>query len=176
MWRAWLDIRPTRTKLFDKGVLNSFSCQWCGDESETTSHVLWQCEFAQRIWNACPVPIPNECVGAMNFHDFISLCITALSHPNIEILFTTAWEIWNARNRQLWDNKSPVVDDIWRRAAGAAIDFLDVGLHVHEPGGVLDVDAFSRWRPPEAGNYKLNVGFSTDARKKLVGLGVNYSR
>jgi hypothetical protein len=114
MWRACLDILPTRTKLFDKGVLNSFSCQWCGDESETTSHVLWQCEFAQRIWNACPVPIPNECVGAMNFHDFISLCITALSHPNIEILFTTAWEIWNARNRQLWDNKSPVVDDIWQ--------------------------------------------------------------
>lgn len=58
------------------------------------------------------------------------------------------------------------------RAAGAAIDFLDVGLHVHEPGGVLDVDAFSRWRLPEAGNYKLNVGFSTDARNKLVGLGV----
>lgn len=29
MWRACLDILPTRTKLFDKGFLYSFSCQWC---------------------------------------------------------------------------------------------------------------------------------------------------
>ena len=40
MWRACLDIIPTRTKLFDKGILHSFSCQWCETEPETSSHVL----------------------------------------------------------------------------------------------------------------------------------------
>ena len=40
MWRACLDILPTRTKLFDRGILSFFTCQWCEDDPETTSHVL----------------------------------------------------------------------------------------------------------------------------------------
>jgi hypothetical protein len=118
MWRACLDILPTRTKLFDRGVLHSFSCHWCEDATKTSSHVLWQCEFVQRIWRACPISIPNVCGMDMTFCDLISHCILVLSHPNIEILFTTAWEIWNARNQHLWENKIPIVDDIWKRVAG----------------------------------------------------------
>ena len=118
MWRACLDILPTRTKLFDRGVLHSFSCQWCEDAAETSSHVLWQCEFVQRIWSACPISIPSACVVDMTFCELISRCILVLSHPDIEILFTTAWEIWNARNRHVWEDKVPIVDDIWKRGAG----------------------------------------------------------
>jgi hypothetical protein len=109
MWRACLDILPTRTKLFDRGILSSFSCQWCEEDPETSSHVLWQCDFAQRVWSACPVPIPHDCHPSLPFRDFISICIQCLSGSNLEILFTTAWEIWNARNRFFWDSKSITV-------------------------------------------------------------------
>jgi hypothetical protein len=113
MWRACLNILPTRTNLFDKGILHSFSCQWCEDESETLSHVLWQCDFAQRICYACPVPIPSVYTVDISFWDFISHYIIDLSASLVVVLFTTVREIWNARNQLLWDNKNSIVDDIW---------------------------------------------------------------
>jgi hypothetical protein len=73
MWRACLDILPTKTKLFDKGLIHSVSCLWCEEDPETASHVLWQCEFAQRIWMACPVIIPSSCSISMNFSGFCPL-------------------------------------------------------------------------------------------------------
>jgi hypothetical protein len=130
MWRACLDILPTRTKLFDKGILHSFSCQWCETDPETSSHVLWQCAFAQKVWKACPVPIPSSCNENFSFRDFIVHCIDALEVTQIAVLFTTAWEIWNARNRLNWDNKLTTVDDIWRKVAGMVSDFLAVNLRV----------------------------------------------
>ena len=66
----------------------------------------------------------------MSFRDFIAHCIDVLEVHHIAILFTTAWEIWNARNRLHWDNKLSTVDDVWRKAAGMATNFLAVGLRV----------------------------------------------
>ncbi len=113
MWRACLDILPTKTKLFGKGLIHTVSCLWCEEEPELSAHVLWQCEFAQRIWSACPVTIPNSCSISMNFWDFVLCCIEILSGVDSEILFTIAWEIWNARNRLHWENKLLSVNDIW---------------------------------------------------------------
>uniref|UniRef100_A0A2N9F838 RNase H type-1 domain-containing protein n=1 Tax=Fagus sylvatica TaxID=28930 RepID=A0A2N9F838_FAGSY len=95
-----------------------------------------------------------------------------LSHPDLEILFTTAWEIWNARNRLLWDKQHTNVDDIWQRASGMATEFLEAGLDVSEAGGMNVVEGFSCWRPPEAQNFKLNLAFCLDSGKTNVGFGV----
>ena len=112
MWRACLDILPTKTKLYDKGLIHSVSCLWCEGEPESTSHILWQCDFAQKIWMACPVTIPSFCYVSMAFKEFILSCIEVLSESDLAILFTTAWEIWNARNRFHWENVTPTVNDI----------------------------------------------------------------
>jgi hypothetical protein len=171
MWRACLDILPSKTKLFDKGLIHSVSCLWCEEEPESSSHVLWQCDFAQRIWSACPVIIPSSCSVSMNFRDFVLCCIDNLSRVDTEILFTIAWEIWNARNRLHWENKLLKVNDIWQRVAVMALDFKEAGLQVQEVGGGSEVLMASRWRPPDHGFYKLNMGFSVDPFLKLVGVG-----
>ncbi len=98
MWRACMDILPTRTKLFDKGFLHSFLCKWCEVEPETSSHVLWQCEFAQKVWKACPISIPSSCSDNLSFRDFTALCIDVIDTTQTAILFTTARGVWNARN------------------------------------------------------------------------------
>jgi hypothetical protein len=172
MWRACLDIIPTRTKLFDKGILHSFSCQWCETEPETSSHVLWQCAFAQKVWQACPIPIPSSCNENLSFRDFTAHCIDAFDDTQIAVLFTTAWEIWNARNRLNWDNKLSTVDDIWRRAAGIASDFLAASLRVQAPEKVSTVPLAGRWRPPVQDNFKLNVSTFVDKKSKSVGIGI----
>ena len=67
MWWAWSNILPTDTKLFDKGISHSFSCQWCNDGVETLDHILWQFEFAQRTWSSSIVVMPSICTVSV-FH------------------------------------------------------------------------------------------------------------
>jgi hypothetical protein len=98
IWRACKGILPTQKHLFDKGISNTFSCVWCGDDAETEDHLLWGCEFAQRVWNECPVTFDSHVQVHMSFSDFIDSCITNLSSPGLEITLVTAWAIWKARN------------------------------------------------------------------------------
>ncbi len=104
IWRAGKGILPTQTHLFDKGISNTFSCVWCGDEAETEDYLLWRCEFAQRVWNECPVTFASRVHVDMSFSDFIDGCITDLACPSLEITFYTAWAIWKARNELMWNN------------------------------------------------------------------------
>ena len=98
IWRACRDILPTQTKLFDRNISHSFTCLWCGEESETCDHVLWRCEFVQRVWRECAASIPVDFEVDMTFRDFIDRCTRELQSPSLEIVFTTAWDVWNARN------------------------------------------------------------------------------
>ena len=107
----------------------------------------------------------------MSFKDFILGCIDVLPRMDIDLLFTIAWEIWNARNRNHWENKMLTVDDIWRRAVSSALDFKEAGLQVHAVGGGSVVPLASRWRPPDQGFYKLNMAFYVDPCLNLVGVG-----
>jgi hypothetical protein len=52
-----------------------------------------------------------------------------------------------------------------------ALDFKEAGLQLQEVEGGAVVPLASRWRPPDQGFYKLNMGFSVDHRLKLVGVG-----
>ena len=98
IWKACKNILPTKTKLFDKGISNSVSCVWCEDEVETGDHLLWGCEFAQRIWRECPVTLPKQLHVGMAFKEFICCCVSDLASPGLEIVFSTAWALWKARN------------------------------------------------------------------------------
>ena len=91
IWRACRNILPTQTKLFDKKISSSFSCQWCEDELETSDHILWQCEFAQRVWSASSVKIPSGVNVNMTFMDFLECCLRELGSPEVEITMTIAW-------------------------------------------------------------------------------------
>jgi hypothetical protein len=90
IWRACRNILPTQTKLFDKKISSSFSCQWCEDEPETGDHILWRCDFAQRVWSACSVPIPTGVDANGSFSDFLDRCLRDLGSPEIEIIMTVA--------------------------------------------------------------------------------------
>ena len=48
---------------------------------------------------------------------------------------------------------------------------MEVGLHVYEPGGPASFSDFSRWRPPDVGIYKLNIGICISSSSTQVGLG-----
>ena len=47
IWRACIDSLPFRTKLFDRKILNTFSCVLCLEAAESFTHLLCECFFAQ---------------------------------------------------------------------------------------------------------------------------------
>uniref|UniRef100_A0A2N9GBS2 Reverse transcriptase domain-containing protein n=1 Tax=Fagus sylvatica TaxID=28930 RepID=A0A2N9GBS2_FAGSY len=94
-------------------------------EPESCDHVLWRFEFTQRVWSSCPVKLPAGVDAQMTFVDMLSCCLKKLSSPDVELVFTLAWMLWNARNELMWDGKHCSVSDICCRASGMALDFND---------------------------------------------------
>ncbi len=94
IWCACCNVLPTHSKLFDKQISSTVSCHWCEEEVETCDHVLWQCEFAQRVWAAGAVQMPARLELQMTFVEVVEACLRDLTSPNVELFFSTAWFLW----------------------------------------------------------------------------------
>ena len=98
IWRACHNILPTQAKLFGRGIIGTLTSRWCMDEAEMVDHVLWGCEFAQKVWTASAVQFSTRMDSTMSFVEIIDHCFTDLQFPLVAIFFTTAWALWKARN------------------------------------------------------------------------------
>ena len=145
VWWACKNILPTQTNLFDKRVISTFSYKWCDEEAETTDHVLWRCEFAQRVWQQSLISFPPGYATHMTFLDLISCSLKDLLSPSIEILFTTTWEIWNARNALLSEEIVTTVTDICQKAGGVALDFLEFTAQLALGDSTMALDTKVKW-------------------------------
>lgn len=157
-------------KLFEKKISPSFSCLWCEEEPDTCDHVLWRCEFAQRVWGACSVPIPEGVDIRPTFMGFMECCLKALDTPDVEIIFTIAWMLWKARNELMWDGSPSNVANICCRAFVLAIEFLEVGdgetVAQPKPGDRKPL----HWSPPIIGSYKVSIACHSHSGSTRVGL------
>lgn len=52
-------------------------------------HILWGYEFGQKVWKV--------------FQVYIEKAMQELQVSTIEIMFTTTWDLWNARNEMYWE-------------------------------------------------------------------------
>lgn len=52
IWRASRQVLPTATNLRTKQVNVPLMCSWCQTHCESDMHILFQCCFAQELWNA----------------------------------------------------------------------------------------------------------------------------
>ena len=172
LWRACKGILPTQAKLFDRGISHTYSCLWCGEDAEIVDHVLWQCEFAQRVWKECSAGLPLSFDVNWSFMEFITRCSLDLASPALEIAYTTAWVISKARNDLIWNDHLSTVSDICQQAAVQAIDYIEScdNLAVARPG--VAGPSFIKWLPPDRLNFKLNLSCVMGLENSQLGLGV----
>uniref|UniRef100_A0A2N9EQT4 DYW domain-containing protein n=2 Tax=Fagus sylvatica TaxID=28930 RepID=A0A2N9EQT4_FAGSY len=128
-------------------------------------------EDSQTLFPRASVPTSFRCDVKLSFKEFVAGCIAELQSPALEISFTTAWALWNARNETYWDAKVPIVDEIYGGAAALALDFLENGSKGEgfHPCATIDVN---RWHPPKVGYYKLNVACKCSSSSSTVGVGI----
>ena len=98
-WRACSNCLPTKENLLKRRVKVEAKCEICCQKPETTSHVLWECAFARNVWslsNGRTQKCRNETI---DFFLLFEQMRRKLDQLELERWATTAWAIWNARNR-----------------------------------------------------------------------------
>uniref|UniRef100_A0A2N9I4W7 Reverse transcriptase domain-containing protein n=1 Tax=Fagus sylvatica TaxID=28930 RepID=A0A2N9I4W7_FAGSY len=156
IWKACKGILPTKLNLFRKKVSNSFTCEFCDEEPESVEHVLVECQFAQEVWGLSPIVNVQQWPSFQNFADVVTHGLQVLNFPDVEIMFTIAWRLWLARNDRIWENHNTLARDICSQAGFLVTEFLD---HQQNDSGMLP-NAPSKWQPPNAPVYKINVAVS----------------
>ncbi len=139
---------------------------------ETGDHLLWVCEFAQRVWQDCPIQIPLNLHDGLSFKEFIMGYVSELMSPGLEIVFTTAWAIWRARNEVVWNDHITLVSELCQQAARLALEYIESGSLLKETMAGPSSPLPHSWKAPAVMNYKVNLSYQVGNEDLQIGLRV----
>jgi hypothetical protein len=136
---AWLAVQNrlwTADRLAKRGWPHPTTCQLCRCCPETARHLLFECRFSKRIWNAaaswlsCPDLI--RCLGTgrpkvLEYWQAIARTPTSSTKGLRTAIVLIAWEIWKERNERVFNNKSSLPSEIMRRIREEGKDWILAG-------------------------------------------------
>ncbi|ONH95057.1 hypothetical protein PRUPE_7G049300 [Prunus persica] len=138
-WRAIKNYLPCRSNLLKRKIISEDSCPICNVNSESVIHALWSCPNAQKVWKKV---LFKEVFTGLNFSNYGDLF-------EIATMYLSKYEI----NKTVIEGRSCAQDVIFNRAHHLAGEYGS--LVKGEPN--LIVEKPTKWSPPPAGKYKLNV-------------------
>jgi hypothetical protein len=112
---GWLVNRSRlqcRANLARRKIVPDDRCEVCGESTETTAHILLQCEFAARFWEELGMDISSsdtdsvllrisrpQAMPEKHFSTFILLC---------------CWELWKRRNNVVFRGERATIQETLR--------------------------------------------------------------
>ena len=109
---TWLLVQgkiQTADNLIMKGIQCDPICSLCHQDSETASHLCLHCSFAQQVWSLVRtwtdglVLVPAQGVNVQEWwNSALQVPDAAKRNRVAAILIYTAWNIWNERNRRIF--------------------------------------------------------------------------
>ena len=113
---AWLLVQEkihTADVLLIKGIQCSPVCSLCDQERETAAHLSLHCCFAQEvwwlvhIWTGGLISIPEPGITVQDWWNSSIQAAGAQDRSRVAaILIYTAWNVWNERNRRIFNGTS----------------------------------------------------------------------
>ena len=99
-WKACRNILATKENLRRRNITKDSTCEVCGEQVETISHLFWFCEHAKEVWSSCKLSFPFDFQPSWDFMDVIWLLQKwEESQPGIlERAIMIYWGIWKNRN------------------------------------------------------------------------------
>lgn len=110
LWRATNNCLPTMTNLLSKRIEVNPICPVCGVENESTIHLLVSCQLSMQVWNKIGVCI--QAGSRSSFFDWVTCCFREVDTGKHNLIATTCWCIWGARNKLVWNKKRTPVSSI----------------------------------------------------------------
>src|ERR1044072_5065033 len=109
-WRLLVDRLPTRSNLRRRAILQSAQdclCPLCGEEEETSIHLMWRCTKTQPVWRLCDdwLGVSAARPAATGEHLLQFDCVFFNKEQNRAwrmVWFAAAWTIWLGRNSAIF--------------------------------------------------------------------------
>lgn len=132
LWRACSNCLPTRDNLCRRKIQVVATCEFCHQEPETVSHILWSCPFARNVWALVKGRVQKCSNETVDFFLLFKYLQKVLDGSDLDCWAITAWSIWNARNKFYFEHTQLHPWIIMERAAGllSKYQMLTAAQHV----------------------------------------------
>jgi len=128
------------------------ACLICGASEESDLHILFQCSFAERMWEASGVDTFFWACPFQSIRDYLELVVTNMAHSDAAFFVTLAAECWHARNKFVFQSKETNPTTLCKRARDVVHSFQETRDCLSSPTSPHP----SIWTPPPSGFLKLN--------------------
>lgn len=120
-WRVFLNRIQTKNNLIRRNIpIQNPTCTWCGNMEETTSHLLFHCSFAWKVWSltlnwlGLYVVLPNE--QKDHFLQFTGSWFLPKRNGLATIWLAVIWQLWIARNGSIFREEEVEVTRVFEEA------------------------------------------------------------
>ncbi|CAN1778824.1 Putative ribonuclease H protein At1g65750 [Linum perenne] len=156
LWLASHKRLLTNEERGRRHLSNQVLCPRCSSQTESISHVLYDCGFALQVWRSVlPLAITARTVEG----DFDSWWRRMLSDRDAAIKFgVTAWILWNARNKFIFEGLNQSVTTIseqckfWFNLVLSSWKTNQLG---REAPGLARQTQLIVWRPGDGGSTTM---------------------
>lgn len=104
LWRACLNLLPTKVNLCKKRILTDDTYPLCLREPETTEHILWECIAANDILGQSLKHIQKSKTSCQSLKMLLTEMFRKLEKKEMEELNLILWNIWRRRNQHVFNN------------------------------------------------------------------------
>ncbi|GJZ25676.1 RNA-directed DNA polymerase, eukaryota [Tanacetum coccineum] len=112
IWRMLLNKLPTLMNLMTRGItVQSNKCGICDTGDETINHLMLHCDLAWDVWALVGRWWSLDFPSVLTIRELLSWVDDTRLHTLAKVLHvvvgTTAWSIWNFRNRNVFQEEKP---------------------------------------------------------------------
>ncbi|XP_015057495.1 uncharacterized protein LOC107003703 [Solanum pennellii] len=117
----------TVDRLAKWGMLHNKACVLCKSADESIEHIFIECHYARKVWERLLYWIDNHSRCPMTWSQFIQWSIqhgkgkTTSAQLFKSTLAEGVYELWNERNKRLFEDKSSLEDKVVKEIAYVTI-------------------------------------------------------
>ncbi|KAK0608671.1 hypothetical protein LWI29_034165 [Acer saccharum] len=137
---------------------------------KTVDHALWGCKTVKSDWIQCPL---FSDIKKLKVSEFLERVIWVAAVSNLDTVtkfITTAWFVWNNRNKILFGDKAKSSGESWKKATL----FLSDGKNSENKTkiSVVSSNEITKWIPPNKDTFKVNVDAFLDQGRSRFSAGI----
>lgn len=155
LWKIPHNILPHSIALQSRGIEVDIACKVCGGFEDSNMHILLFCVFARSVWSIILPNFDDYLDGLEDNATCFDVLAYAIQNKILEIVGCTMWNLWKNRNRACFDFSSMITHALTALVSNQMDDYRENDVLPHPVVERSDV-----WRPPDEGDYKINVDAS----------------
>lgn len=129
----------------------------CRNGDESVIHLFIKCDFAINVWRRSGLMGTLRFIENGNFWENYVAAIHQLMKEQIPLFVMICWHIWSARNKVVWERKIKTSEEVIFVARKMLIESQTVRSMFQPRQSHKQIIHSKKWRPPQLGQYKMNV-------------------